>query len=226
MEAPARVTATPFTSTSAAMTNDRARGRFSTRPRSTSASSRRRRSRAPPSLPAAGLCANPGPEWSALHMADGNGQGVGSVVRVRCGLQAEDQPDHLLYLSLVSFPIPNYRLLYLRRGIFGNGNITLRRCQQHRSSRLPDRHRRRHVLGKKERLHRDGARSMEINQTADSCVNQEKALRHRLVTIGHDDAVIDRLRIGFAFDYPVAQARRPRVEPDRNHARLPAHTAT
>ena len=119
------------------------------------------------------LGANPGPERRALHMADCNGEGVSGVIGVRCRRQAEDQSDHLLYLSFVSFPIANHRLLDLRRGIFSNGDIALRRGQQDRSSRLSNRHRRRYVLGKKERLDRYGARSVEIDQLANSRVNHE-----------------------------------------------------
>ena len=80
-----------------------------------------------------------------------------------CGAVAkpENQPDHLLNLRLVSFAIANHRLLDLGRGVLRNGHVPLRRGQQDRSSCLSDRHRRRHVLGKKERLNRNGVWSMD-----------------------------------------------------------------
>jgi hypothetical protein len=60
---------------------------------------------------------------------------------------------------------------------------------------------------------------MTVNQFANGGVNEEQALCHRLAGVGHNDPEIDRLRIGLAFNYPVAEARRTGVEPNRDHAR-------
>ena len=80
-----------------------------------------------------------------------------------CGRQTENQTDHLLYLSLVSFPVPNYCLLDLGWGVLRYGHVPLRGGQEDRPPCLPDCHRGRHVLGKKKRLNRYGGWSMEID---------------------------------------------------------------
>src|SRR4051812_26327364 len=108
--APARVTGDPLTSTSAAMINACARDRFSTRPRSTSASSRRRRARASPDRPGDPLSVNPGPEWRALDVADSDGQSIGRVVGMGYGRQTQDQPHHLLDLRFICFSVADHGL--------------------------------------------------------------------------------------------------------------------
>ena len=85
----------------------------------------------------------------ALCVADGNGQGVSGVIGMRNGRQAQNQPDHLLNLGFVGFPIAHHGLFDLRRGVFRNRDISLRRGQQDRSSGLSNRHGRRHVLSEK-----------------------------------------------------------------------------
>jgi hypothetical protein len=99
-------------------------------------------------------------------VADGNGQGVGSIIGMRNGRQAKNQPDHLLNLRFVGFPIAHHGLFDLGRGVFRNRDISLRRGQEDRSPGLSNRHCGRHVLSEKERLNSNRVWSMAIDQFA------------------------------------------------------------
>jgi hypothetical protein len=42
-----------------------------------------------------------------MQVADGNGQSVGGIRRIRWGCKAEQARDHMLHLDFIGFPVPD-----------------------------------------------------------------------------------------------------------------------
>ena len=93
-----------------------------------------------------------------MDVADGYGDGVGGVVGLGNGIEAQEHLHQFLYLLLAGPAVAAHRLFDLEGGILVDGQASLCHGQEDHSSRLADGHGRTHVLVEEELLHGHGAR--------------------------------------------------------------------
>ena len=73
-----------------------------------------------------------------VQVADGDGQSIGSIHRLRRFGKFQQSRDHMLHLLLFGASVPDYRGLDGERRIFGNFESGGRSCQHCHSAHLAE----------------------------------------------------------------------------------------
>ena len=115
-----------------------------------------------------------------MHVADGHGEGVRGVERLRRLGEAEQQRDHVLHLVLLGAAVADHRALDFGRRVFGDDEAGLRGGQQRDAARVPELQRAAGVDGVEQRFDGDGvgpALGEDLDERACGCDGGDRGRR-------------------------------------------------
>ena len=155
-------------------------------------------------------------------MADGDGEGVGRVVRLRYLGQAEDRAHHALHLRLLGAAVPADGALHGRRGVLSAADPRGRAGDERGAARLPDEERDTGVGADVGLLEHDHLRLVAGDEVGDLVVDPLQPQLRPLAGRSRPPAVVDGLEAASAcMDDAVTARCCARVDTENLHvARL------
>jgi hypothetical protein len=155
-----------------------------------------------------------------LQVADGDGEGVRCVMRRRCLGQAEQQPDHLLYLMLVRAPVADHGTLHFGRGVLDDLAARLDSRENRDAARVAEAQRAAGIHRRKQVLHRHAFGTHGGQQGGKLAMDPREARGEGVGRLHPDRATAhEPMASSVGLDAPIAGALRARIDAEDPHAR-------